>query len=115
MHTAVDHVEHRNGQRMHVGPTDGAVEGYAELVGHRLGIGQRHRQHGVGTQPPLVRGPVQIDHGEIDTPLIQGILAPQGAGNLTVHIRHCLQHALAAEPFPPVAQLDRLMPAGRCA
>ena len=109
MGPAVQHVQHRDRQRVRVGPADGTKERESEFVRDRLGIGHRNGQERVGAQPSLVRCPVQIDQGEIDSALVERVQSLQGVGDVPVDVGHRLQDALAAEATAAVSQFDGLV------
>src|SRR5581483_3372307 len=110
----VDHVHHGHGQDVGVGPAHVAVDGQLQLVGRGLGHGQAGAEDGVGAQACLVRGAVQVDEGGVHAPLVQGLHALDGAGDLVVDVAHGGGHALAHPGRAAVPQLDRLeLPGGR--
>ena len=109
----VQHVQHRHRQRVRVGAAHGPVERDLQVVGHRLGAGQGDGQHRVGPEPSLVGRPVEVDEGEVDRPLVEGVQAAERPGDLAIDVGHGALHALAAEAAAPVAQLDRLADTGR--
>ena len=86
MCAAVDHVEHGYRQHVGVGTTDGAVERQLEIAGRRPGHRQRGRHDGVGPEPSLVRRPVQVDHGQVDAALVEGVEADQDLADLAVDV-----------------------------
>ena len=108
MHPAVDHVHHGDRQHVCVDAADVAEEGQAQLIGGRLGGGQRHAQDGVGAEAALVGCPVGIDHGQVDGPLVECVESLEDVGDLAVDVGHRVQHALAPVAFATVTQLHRL-------
>ena len=100
-------------QRMGVGPAEVAVEGQLEVVRRGPGAGQRHRQDGVGAQPALVGRPVEVDQARSTARWSSASMPQHRGGDLPVDVGHRLEHALAAVPVAAVAQLDRLVDAGR--
>ena len=65
MLASVEDIHHRHGQVTAVGASDVAVEGQLQRVGRGPGGGQRDAQHGVGAEPALVGGAVQIDQKSV--------------------------------------------------
>ena len=113
MHAAIDDVHHRHRQGVGLDAADIAIERQVGGIGRRLGHGQRHAQDGIGAQPRLVGGAVQLDHGEVDLDLVLGIEPGQSVEYFTIHRGDRLFDALAAIALAAVPQLDRLMRAGR--
>ena len=113
VHAAVDDVHHRHRQCPRRGAADIAIQRHVEGFGRRLGAGQRDAEDGVGAQPALVRGAVEIDHDLVDLHLLLDGLIAQRLEDLAVDGLDRLLHALAEIPIlVAVAQLDRLMRAG---
>ncbi|EAQ03551.1 probable phosphopyruvate hydratase [Pseudooceanicola batsensis HTCC2597] len=107
---AVDDVHHRHRQDPRRGAADIAKERLHGELGRRLGRRQRHAQDGVRAEPALVVGPVQFDHRHVEPDLVRRIQPQQVLGDLAVHRRHRLEHALARIPrLVPVALLDGLV------
>ena len=75
---AVEDVHHRHGQHVGVDAADVAVQRQLELVGRGLGHGQRHAEDGVGAEPGLVVGAVEVDQHPVDVALIEGVEARPG-------------------------------------
>ncbi len=71
---------------MGVHPADGPVQRESELVRGRLGRRQGDREHGVGAEPPLVRGPVEVDHGGVDEPLVERVETGDRVGDFAADI-----------------------------
>ncbi len=114
MHTAIDDVHHRHRQHARRGAADIAIQRHVVGFRRRLGDRQRHAEDGVGAEPGLVRGAVEIDHDLIDLHLLFGIHAAERVEQLAIDGFHRLLHALAEiARLVTVAQLDRLMRAGR--
>ena len=67
----------------------------------------------VGAEPALVVRAVELDEGGVDGPLVERVDAVELVGDLAVHVRDRVRHALAAVAVAAVAQLDRLVLAGR--
>ena len=83
---AVQHVQHRHGQRMRVGPADGAVERDLQVVRQGLGAGQRDGEHRVGAEPALVGRAVEVDHGVVDGALVERVEPADDVGDLAVDV-----------------------------
>ncbi len=98
---------------MGVRAADVAVERDLELVGRRLGDGEADAEDRVGAQAALVVGAVEVAERGVDQPLLEGLLAEEHLGDLAVDVADRLLHALAAVALSAVAQLDRLVFAGR--
>ena len=116
MRAAVQDVHHRGGQNIGAGPAEIAIERQAESGRGSSRCRHRNRQDGIGAQPALVLGAIEFDHLLVDGALVGGVHVGQGVGDFAVHIFYRLQHALAQIALlVAVAQLDRLVLAGRCA
>ncbi len=114
MNATVEHVHHRHRQDAGIGAADIAVERQGVGLRRRLGGGQRHAQDGVGAEPALVGRAVERDHGLVDVDLALGLETADRFEDLAVDRFDGLLHALAAvAPLVAVAQLDRLVDAGR--
>ena len=113
MHAAIDDVHHRHRQQRRLLAADITVERQALRVGCGLGRGQRHAENGVGAEPLLVLGAVEIAQGLIEPALIGGIEAFERLADLAVDRRDRLLHALAAIAGAAVPELVGLMRAGR--
>jgi hypothetical protein len=110
---AVDDVHHRNRQDVCVRAADVAEQ--FELGGLRggLGHGERDTKDGVGPDPALVRGAVQIDQLLVDDPLLDGVIPDQCRPDLFEYGLDGLQHALAeVAARVSVTEFDRLVLAG---
>ena len=113
VHSAIDDVHHRHRQQRRVFAADIAVERFAAGIGLRLGGGQRHAENGIGAEPLLVVGAVEIAQGLIEPALIAGIEAGKRRTDFAVDGLDGAPHALAAVAGTAVSQLMRLMCAGR--
>ena len=114
MRAAVDDVHHRHRQRARRDPADVAVERGAEALRRRLGGGEAGAEDGVGAEPALVGGAVEVDEDAVDAHLVGGGEAGQRVADRPVHRLDRAAHALAAVAAGvAVAQLDRLVRAGR--
>jgi len=110
MHAAVDDVHHRHRQGPRRGAADIAIERHVEGFGRRLGAGQRNAEDGVGAEPALVRGAVEVDHDLVDLDLFLDRLVAQRIENLAVDGVDRLLHALAEVTLlVAVPQFHRLM------
>ena len=86
VHAAVDDVHHRHRQHVGVRAADVAVQRQLELGGGGLGDGQRHAEDGVGAEPGLVVRAVEGDELAVDEPLVEGVEAVDGVGDLAVDV-----------------------------
>ena len=111
---AVQDVHEGHGQRARVDAADVAVERQAGGLGRGLGDRQRDGQDRVRAELRLELGAVEVDHQPVDERLVERVLADHLAGELVVHRRDGLQHALAeVAALVAVAQLHRLALARR--
>ena len=72
---AVEHVEHRHRQHVGAGAADVAPQRQVELVGGGPGDGQRHAEDGVGAEPRLGVGAVEVEQGGVDGALVERLEA----------------------------------------
>ena len=99
---------------MRGGTADVAVERQPARGCRRLGAGERHAEDGVGAEPALVLGPVELDQRCIERTLVLRIHAGERIEDFSVDRVDRLLHALAEiAALVAVAQLDRLVRAGR--
>ena len=89
------------------------VERQAGGAGRRLGDRERGAQDGVGPQPLLRGGAVQVDQVAVDQRLVPGVHAAERPGDLPLDVLDRLGHPLAAVALAAVAQLQGLAAAGR--
>ncbi|MBA7695625.1 hypothetical protein ES703_104257 [subsurface metagenome] len=111
MLAAIDDIHHgdRQGILFRL-PGEVGVERQAGGIGGGVGDGQGDPQDGVGAQAALVGGPIQVDHGSIQSGLIQGITTVDCPGQLAVHMANGLAHPFSqVAAFVAVAQLHRFM------
>ena len=114
MRAAVDDVHHRHRQDVGRDAADVAVERHAEALGRGLGDGEAGAEDGVGAEPALVGGAVELDQDAVDAGLVGGGEPGQGVADRAVDRLDRPAHALAAvAALVAVAQLDRLVRAGR--
>ena len=94
-------------------PTEVPVQRQPRLAAAACATASDTRQHGVGAQPPLVLGAVELDHARVQEGLLARIEAHERRGEHGVHVLDRLEHALAAVAADiPVAQLDGFARAG---
>ena len=106
----VQHVHHRHGQQLGVGPPHVSIERKVDTLCNRLGNGQRNPENSVRPEVVLVLAPVQGDHPLIDPDLVGASCAQKSGRDLLVHVRNRLLNPLAQVPFHiPVSQLDGLV------
>ena len=110
---AVDHVQHRHGQRRRLLAAEVAVERQAGLGGRGLRGRERDAEDRVRAEAPLVRRAVELDQLPVERLLVEPVEAGELTCDLAVHVRDRLRHALAAPLGTAVAQLDRLVHPGR--
>ena len=111
--TAVDDVHHRHRQLHARRPTEIAVQRQPGVFRGRLGDGQRYREHGVGAQPRLVVGAIEIDERLVDERLLARVEPDDGFADLGVDVLDRPEYALAAVPaLVAIAQFDRFAAAG---
>ena len=112
MDAAVHDVEHRHRQHVGIDTTDVAVEREVELVGR--GPGHRHRgaEDRVRAELALVGRAVEIDHPEVDAPLIQCLVPDEQVAQPAVDVRNRLLDSLAEIALAAVPQLHGLVFAG---
>ena len=114
MRAAIDDVHHRHRQHPRLRPADIAIERQRRSLGRGLRDGERDAEDGVGAETRLVRRAVEIDHRLVDGDLVLRLHAADMIEDLAVDRRDGLGDALAEElGFVAVAQLDRLVRAGR--
>ena len=87
---------------MGVDPSEVAVQRRLGVAGGGPGDGERGAEDRVGAEAGLVRRGVEIDEGEVDSPLVIRLDAPEGVGDLAGHVRDGLAHPLAAVAFVAV-------------
>jgi len=116
MLAAVDDVHHRHRQDVRGDAADIAIERQPARIRRRLRDRQADPQDRIGAKPPLVRRPVQVDHGLIDFALILGIEPDHGLGNVAIDRIDRAFDALAQPArLVAVAPFNRFVRAGRCA
>ena len=65
-------------------------------------------EDGVGAEPGLVVGAVEVDQDAVDVALVERVEPDERVVDLAVDVADRVEHALAAEAVAAVAQLDRL-------
>ena len=90
-----------------------AVERDAGLRGGGLGRRERDAEDRVRAETALVRRAVGVDQRGVDRGLVGGVETGDGLAQRAVHVRDGPGDALAAPRGAAVAQLDRLVHAGR--
>ena len=113
MRAAVDHVQHRNGQRHRRVAAEPEIQRLARFGGGCLRGCERGAEDRVRTEAPLVGRPVEVDQRAVEAFLIGCVAPAQRLGDLAVDVADRLQDGLAAPRRPAVAELDRLVDAGR--
>ena len=82
---SIEDVHHRHRQHVRFLAAEVAVERNALLGCGGLGGGERHSEDRVGAQALLVRGPVQLAEGAVESALVEGFEAPHRLRDLSVH------------------------------
>ncbi len=113
VNAAVEHVHHRHRQHVGVAAPDVPVQGHVEVLGGGLGDRQRRAEDGVGADPALVVGAVEVEQLAVDAALLGRVEAFEHAGDLGVDEADRGLHTLAAVAIATVAELDRLVLARR--
>ena len=112
----VDHVHQRYRQDMSLRAAEPAIERHARIRGGSLRDRERAAEDRVGTESALRRRPVELDQDAVDLALLVRLDADECPGDLAVDVRDGVEDALAEiEVAVAVAELDRLVLAGRCA
>ena len=111
---AVDHVEQRHRQGRRTVAAQVPEERHACLARSRLCRRERDAENRVRAEPPLVRRAVEVDQRTVEALLVARITSARCAGKLAVHIGDRVGDTLAAPGRAAVAQLHRLVHAGRC-
>ena len=110
---AIDDVHHRHRQGAGRGAADIAIQRQVVRDRGGLGAGERDAENGVGADPALVLGAVELDQDLVDLDLVLHRHVAQGFVDLVIDGLDRLQHALAEiAVLVAVAQLDRLVGAG---
>ena len=112
---AVDDVHHRHGQHVRVRAAEPAVQRQVGVRGRCLGDGERDAEDRVRAEPRLRRRAVELDHGAVDLALLARVHPGDAVGDLAVDVGDGAGDALAEPGVAAVAELDRLVLAGRCA
>ena len=114
MGPAVEDVHHGYGKAAGGRAPEIAVERQIGGGGRRPGTGQRHAEYGIGAEPALVGGAVQIDQVLVDQGLVGRIPSRQGRADLPMNVIYRLEDAFAQVPILVlVAQLHGFVFAGR--
>ena len=79
----------------------------------RLRRGERDTENGVRAEATLVRRSVELDQHAIEVGLVHPVDPLHGVGDLAVDVGDRRRDALAVPRVAAVAQLDRLVHAGR--
>jgi hypothetical protein len=109
---AVDHVQHRHGQRRGGVAAEVAVQRLSRLRRRSLRDGQRDPEDRVRAQAPLVRRPVELDQPPVEILLTRRVQAGDLQFDLR-DVRDRLADAFAAPQGTAVAELDCLVHACR--
>ena len=92
---------------------DPAVQRQLGVGGGRLRDRERDAEDGVCAEARLGRRPVELDHRDVDLALLARVHPADAVGDLAVDVRDGAGDALAEPRVAAVAQLDRLVLAGR--
>ena len=115
MRPAIDDVHHGDGEQIGARTTDITVERDSLRPCLGLGCGERYAQNGVGAEPLLVLGAIEIAEALVETALVGGLEAGQRRPDLAADRLNRLLDALAAVALAAIAELMRLVRAGRSA
>ena len=111
---AVDDVHHRHRQLHLARAAEIAIKRQRRLVGAGLGHGAGDREDRVGAEAALVLGAVELDQRVVDEALLAGVEAEDRLADFGVDVLDGFGDALAEiARGVAVAQLDRLLRAGR--
>jgi hypothetical protein len=105
---AVEDVHHRHGEDVRGLAAEIAPQRHPLLGRRGVGGRQRDREDGVGPEPILVLGPVELAQRPVQPGLVGGVASADGVRDLAVDVGHGLGHALAAPRAAAVAQLGGL-------
>ena len=111
--TAVDDVHHRHRKRARALAAQRAEERHASLRRDGLRDGERDAEDRVRAETSLVRRAVELDQPPVDGLLVGPIERAHRVGDLAVDVRDRARHRLPAIRVLAVAELDRLVHAGR--
>ena len=113
MLAAVEDVHHRHRQYFRVGASQVAIQRQARRASRRPGNCQRHPQHRVGPDFPLVRRAVEVPQQAIDGCLSKRAHPLQFRCDHLIDVTDGLQHAFAEVALlVAIAQLHGLVRAG---
>ena len=110
---AVEHIHHRHRQQRSALAGQAAPERDARVGGLRVCDRERCAENRVRAEAPLVRRPVELDERAVKALLIGGVATAERRGDLALDVSDRLRHPLAPVRRATVAQLDRLVRAGR--
>src|SRR5438067_4203536 len=113
MRSAVHDVQQRNGQRPRLAAAEEAEERDAGVRRRSLRGRERDAEDRVRAEPALVRRPVELDEAPVERFLVTRVETAYGSRDLAVDVCERLRDALAAPLLAAVAQLERLVHAGR--
>ena len=113
MRAAVQDVHHRHRQQRRSLAAEIAIERLVVVARGGLGGCERHAENGVGAEPLLVVGAVELAEAPVEPALVACIETGQSFADLAVDRFHRAPHALAAVALAAVAKLVRLMRPGR--
>ena len=103
MRSAVDDVHQRHGQDVGVASADPPVERQLRLGCGGLRDRERDAEDRVCAEARLGRGPVELDHGDVDLALFARVHAADALGELSVDVRDGAGDAFAEPCVTAVA------------
>jgi hypothetical protein len=110
---AVEDVHHGRGEEAGVDAAEVAVERELEREGRGAGAGHGDGEDGVGSEPGLVLGAVDGDHGGVDEALVGGVHAGEFGGEDGLYVFNGLEDTFAEVVLlVAVAEFDRFVLAG---
>ena len=113
MFAAVDDVHHRHGEDVSLHAAEILVKLQSQGFGCRLGCSQRNGEDGIGAQPALVFGSIELGQKVVKSALIQDIEAFKFRSDQFIDVAHRIENAeaqIASRIFVP--ELDSLEGSG---
>ena len=115
MDAAVEDVRERQRQEVRLRAAEVSIERDTHRAGGRVRRRERYAEDRVGAEPRLVGRAVELDEGCVEGGLVGDVGADDLRRDLVEDVEDRLLHALAAVARGiAVAQLQRLVLAGRC-
>ena len=102
---SVEDVQHRNWEGARRRTPEIAIQRHARSTSRGAGVCQGHRKDGVRSEAGLVRGAVEVAHGEIERGLVERVASQQHRRDGVVDVLDGPRHALPAEAGSAVSKL----------